>query len=59
MIRSKILSRVHRSDVPVSVYHTQESVMPECLIIGDVDHEHLVKEVFAGFSHPQVTMAPL
>ena len=59
MIRSKILSRVHSSDVPVSVYHTQGSVMPVCLIIGDADHEHLGKVVFAGFSHCQVTMAPL
>ena len=45
--------------MPVSVDQTQRSVTPVCLIIGDVDHEHLVKEVFAGFSHCQVTMAPL
>ena len=52
------LSRVHRSEVPFSVRHSQGSMTPACLITGDADHEHLVQTVSAGFPHSQGIIFP-
>lgn len=33
--------------------------MPECLVTGDVDHDHLVTVEPAGFSHCKLLFSPV
>ena len=54
-----ISQEYHRGDVvPFSKHLIRRCMMSVCLIVGNVDLDHWIKVVSAGFLHCEVTIFP-